>query len=104
MKFWHFKLAFKQFKNRLKYPITYTHSSSWDNDDHSHICIAAMLLDKDDFKSVCPCQGKCELIGWDEICEYCQYSAIIDYQTSENGNKYIDIIGTKRLKNFENES
>lgn len=90
MKFWHFKAAFRQFRNRLKHPVTTALSSTWDTHDHQHICLAARLLEHDDFEQVCPCNGKCE-IELDDRCDLCPYMTILDFNRDVVYNKWISI-------------
>lgn len=90
MKLWHIKSAFKWMKYRLKHPVTIALSSGWDTDDHQHICLAARLLECDDFEQVCPCNGKCE-IELDDRCDCCPYLSIINFNKDSFCNKWISL-------------
>lgn len=71
---------------RLKHKI---HSSKWDENDHKHICIAARLLSKSDFKDVCPVRGKCD-IEWSDCCDLCKYMKILNFR--QDGKNRIIIL------------
>ena len=64
-------------------------SSKWDENDHAHICIAARLLEQDDFLAVCPAKGACD-IEYDDSCDACEYLKILDFN-SVGGRKTISI-------------
>jgi hypothetical protein len=87
---WKLRAAIRAFIYRLRFPIVSNHSSTWDIEDHSHICIAVRLLSSDDFIAVCPCNGKCE-IDFDDKCDNCRYFRVLDYDTESNGEKTITL-------------
>lgn len=88
---WKIKLAFKAALQRLKHPVTRLHSGDWSPEDHSHICIAARLLDTDDFETVCPFKGQGD-IEHEYRCDYCPYMRILEFDISDlTGRKIITL-------------
>lgn len=77
--------------NRMKHPLSRVQAFSWSKDDHDHICLAAQLLESQDFEAVCPHHGKVEGICWCDDCDYCKYQAIVDFNTDKDGNKNITL-------------
>ncbi len=74
----------------LKMPMGRLHSYSWNPGDHKHICLAARLLEPDDFREVCPLAPG----AWPELedpCDECGYFAIVDFDTSMDGKRSISI-------------
>ena len=56
------------------------HSRDWGEHDHFHICLAARLLEEDDFKAVCPAGENCtpEL---EDICDCCSMLRVIHFNS-----------------------
>lgn len=75
----------------MKHPLSRVQAFSWSKDDHNHICLAAQLLESQDFEAVCPHHGKVEGICWCDDCDYCKYQAIVDFNTDKDGNKNITL-------------
>lgn len=97
---WHLLAALRIAKTRMKYPVYRAHSYSWSKDDHSHICIALRLLERDDFEAVCPRHGKISksTLECDNKCDYCKYQAIIDYDKNANGEKGISLYISEEIQ------
>ena len=87
---WRIREAIKVFAFRLRHPVV-VHVPTWGCFDHSHTCIASMILDEKSFKEVCPAGGRCN-IGLDDVCDTCGYLLIIQYGVNKHGKKYIDIV------------
>jgi len=87
---WRIREAAKVFTFRLRHPII-LHRPTWGAFDHSHICIAARVLDEESFTKVCPRHGKCE-IDYDDACDVCGYMRILEYDTNSDGKKSIAIV------------
>ena len=78
-------------RKALKMPMGHLHSYDWGPMDHKHICLAARLLEPDDFKDVCPFDGE-PFIEFEDCCDECEYFAIIDFNSEPHGEKkYINI-------------
>lgn len=75
----------------------------WSKYDHDHFCIAAQLLNDNDFEAVCPHNGNVEFIGVDNACDFCKYNATVDFNTDSNGNKYIDLYIDDKISPRNNE-
>lgn len=95
---WFFAMALSAFASSLKlkerkpkYLRPRIEAFDWSEFNHDHFCIAAQLLNDTDFELVCPHGGNVEFIGTDDACDYCKYSATIDFNTDSNGKKYIDL-------------
>ena len=73
----------------VKMPMSRLHSSNWDYHDHAHICLAARLLEPDDFRAVCPYAKP--MIEHEDECDECGYFAIVDFDTSMSGKRSISI-------------
>ena len=72
-------------------PLFRLHSSKWDCNDHAHICLAARLLEPDDFQKVCPLRPGA-LAEHEDGCDECGYFATLFFDTSmESGGKSISI-------------
>lgn len=63
-----------------KYDLIRLHSRDWSENDHFHICLAARLLEEDDFKAVCPAGENCtpEL---EDICDCCSMMRVIHFNS-----------------------
>lgn len=95
---WHVREAIRAGANRMKHPMTRARSYSWGEEDHTHICLAARLLESADFEAVCPHHGKVEEICWCDDCDYCKYQAIIDFNTANDGSKNITLYIDDKVK------
>lgn len=73
----------------VKMPLFRLHSSTWDCNDHAHICLAARLLEPDDFRKVCPYVKP--MIEHEDECDECGFFAIVDFDTSMDGRRSISI-------------
>lgn len=85
---WRIREAVKAFIFRLRHPIT-QHHPTWGPFDHSHICMAARVLDEKSFIEVCPRRGRCK-IDYDDACDKCDYMRIIIYGVNSDGQKYVN--------------
>lgn len=74
----------------VKMPMTRLHSSNWDPEDHAHVCLAARLLEPDDFHEVCPLPPGA-WIESEDPCDECPYFAIVEFDTSTDGKRSISI-------------
>lgn len=77
---WKIISAIKFAVQRLRFPLVKIHGSNWDEHDHCHVCIAARLLDAEDFVKVCPFGGKCN-IEWDDCCDRCEYKKLLMFRS-----------------------
>lgn len=84
--------------NRMRHPMTRIQSFDWSKNDHQHICLAAQLLESQDFEAVCPHHGKVEGISWCDDCDYCKYQAVIDFNTANDGSKNITLYIDDKVK------
>ena len=93
LRLWRIRSAFRVFLQRLRRPLFRVHSTSWSEDDHSHFCLAAQLLEEGDFCAVCPHGGK---LSWEpghsDECDWCPYEAVL-YYTETGGKKKIRLKG-----------
>ena len=71
----------------VKMPMSRLHSSRWDYNDHAHICLAARLLEPDDFRKVCKAQ-KHDIEHCDD-CDDCYWFTLIRFMQSVGGRKMI---------------
>lgn len=80
-------------KQRICRPLDKIQSYDYSNNDHVHFCIAAHLLNEEDFKAVCPHGGNIEFfrVGTDNKCDYCKYASVLDFNKSDDGKKSIKI-------------
>ncbi len=86
---WIFGLIWRAVCKAVKMPMSRLHSSMWDRNDHAHICLAARLLEPDDFRKVCPLVKP--IIEHEDECDECGYFAIVDFDTSMSGKRSISI-------------
>lgn len=86
---WTLKRIWRAAYKAVKMPMSRLHSSKWDCNDHAHICLAAHLLEPDDFCKVCPYVYP--MIGYEDDCDECGYFAIVDFDTSMSGKRSISI-------------
>lgn len=82
--------ALRAVQKAIKMPMGYLHSYSWQPGDHKHICLAARLLEPDDFREVCPLAPG-SWIEHENPCDECGYFAIVDFDTSTDGKRSISI-------------
>ena len=83
---------FRTIRKEQKLHLFHLHSYSWKTGDHAHICLAARLLELDDFSCVCPLSKKeWKNIERNDICDQCQYLSILNFVTDESGKKQVII-------------
>ena len=89
---WTLKRIWRAAYKAVKLPLSRMHSHSWESSrDHRHLCLAARLLEPDDFHAVCPLTKKNAMIEHEDVCDECGYFAILFYDTSKDGTKSISI-------------
>ena len=86
---WTLKRMWRALYKAVTMPMSRLHSSAWDSNDHAHICLAAHILEPDDFRKVCPYVKP--MIGHEADCDECEYFAIVDFDTSMSGKRSISI-------------
>ena len=90
-RFWRFRPAFRLFLQRLRFPLIPPHSSTWEKGDHAHVCLAAHLLEEDDFRAVCPHKDRIAVPGLEDECDLCKYLIVVSFLKNDNGEKKIDL-------------
>lgn len=92
--FWRIRSALRIAFQRFNRPLISVHSSSWNIEDHAHICYAARILQEDDFKKVCPIANRNNVeIENEDMCDYCPYFGIVEFNTDEKtGKKFVQFI------------
>lgn len=88
---WTLKRIWRAAYKAVKMPLFRLHSSRWDCNDHAHICLAARLLEPDDFRAVCPHMKPGFMIEHEDECDECGYFAIVDFDTSMSEKRSISI-------------
>lgn len=87
---WKLKAAIKVAIQRFRYPVLRLQSHDWSQEDHAHICVAARLLNEQDFLEVCPiAKDKNAVLELEDVCDFCPHLVILDFNTDENGKKSI---------------
>lgn len=74
----------------LKMPMMRLHSYSWKLGDHKHICLAARLLEPDDFGEVCPLPANA-MLEHEDPCDECPYFSIVCFDTRTDGKHTVSI-------------
>lgn len=88
--FFKIRRALRAAHKAIKMPMTRLHSSNWFPEDHAHVCLAARLLEPDDFREVCPLAHR-KWIEHEDPCDECPYFALVEFDTSTDGKRSISI-------------
>ena len=89
--FYRLRRVWRAAHKALKMPMTRLHSFNWFPEDHAHICLAARLLEPDDFREVCPLAHR-KWIEHEDQCDECGYFARVDFDSDPfGGHKHISI-------------
>lgn len=70
--------AWRSARQRFSRPLLRLHSTDRGDNDHAHVCLAARLLEEDDFCHYCPKHGAV-FPEADDACEECPYLIIVDF-------------------------
>ncbi len=72
------RCALRAAVQRFRHPLLPLHSFSRDENDHAHICLAARLLEHDDFCYYCPKSGTV-FPEVDDACDHCWYMRTVNF-------------------------
>jgi hypothetical protein len=76
------RCAWRAFVQRFRRPLTRLRSYNRMPGDHAHICLAARLLEEDDFRYYCPKNGTV-LPEIDDACDRCEYMRTVFFYEKE---------------------
>ena len=89
---WTLKRIWRAVYKAVKMPLFRVHGSAWDCNNHAHICLAARLLEPDDFHVVCPYAKPGFVIEHEDECDECGFFATVFFDTSmESGARSVSI-------------
>lgn len=95
---WRLKKICRALQKLRKMPLSQLHSYSWGPGDHAHICLAARLLEPDDFAAVCP--WEVSLLEHDDHCEECPYFAIVSFYETDEKSMELYMPNLKKMYPF----
>ena len=87
--FWTLKRIWRAAYKAVKMPMTRLHSSNWGAYDHAHVCIAARLLEPDDFHTICTCSK--EDVEHCDACDDCGFMMTVCFDTVGGVQKEISL-------------